>query len=169
MSGNGGTTPDPGVVVFDYEAWLARFPEFNGRVTEAQATEFFFEAGMMLNNTSCSIVQDMTQRASLLGLLTAHMAQLSALTAAAGAAGSGSPLVGPVQSVSQGSISISVQPLAGAGANAMQAWLSQTQYGARYWVLTAGLRTMRYIPGPQPVFDRPLPYGAGTEFPWPWR
>jgi hypothetical protein len=168
MSGNGGTAPpDPAVVVFDYEAWLARFPEFNGRVTEVQANELFTEATMMLSNTACSRVTDLTQRASLLGLLTAHLAQLAVLTA--NAAGSGSPLVGPVQSVSQGSISISVQPLAGAGANAMQAWLSQTQYGARYWVLTAPFRTFVYVPGVQPVFDQAPPYGAGTEFPWPWR
>ena len=151
-----------GVVAFVYEDWITRFPEFQQTVTAPQASGMFDEATILLNNTAASIVSDMGQRTSLLYLLTAHMAQLAAIAAAAGG---GAPLVGPIQSVSRGSVSITVAPLAGSSTNAMQNWLSQTQYGARFWVLTAKYRTMRYIPGAYVAIEQ-----NGTLFPpaYPW-
>ncbi|RVT95246.1 DUF4054 domain-containing protein [Rhodovarius crocodyli] len=136
-----------GVVTFDYAAWVARYPEFS-TVTQPQADGFFAEACLYLDNTASSIVCDLGQRATLLNMLTAHLAALYA-----GVGGQpASPLVGRVTNATQGSVSVGVD----AGpVTASQAWFVQTKYGAAYWQATARYRTMRYVPGPV----TPIPFG----------
>ncbi|MGN6312856.1 MAG: DUF4054 domain-containing protein [Rhodanobacteraceae bacterium] len=138
-----------GVVVFDAAAFVARFPEFSS--VQAALPALFNEATLVLDNTDASIVQQIEQRQPLLWLLTAHLAALNL-----GVNGQApSQLVGRIASAGEGSVSVSVdngpQP-------AKAAWFMQTKYGAEYWQLTAGLRTMRYVQGcaQRPVY--PLPY-----------
>ena len=149
---------DTDTVTFDYEVWIARYPEF--ALTTPELGQALFNEALFFLSPSVPPVVDKTERAILLGMLTAHLAQLRALSGGQ-AGGSGVALTGPIASVSQGSVSISVQPL-GTGTGAMQAWLSQTQYGAQYWAMTAGYRTARYI-------QRPRPYlGVGPRMSGNW-
>lgn len=139
-----------GVVVFDPVGFAARFPEFS-TVPAAALTAYFGEATLVLDNTTCSIVQQIEQRQPLLWLLTAHLTALNS-----GVNGQApSQLVGRINTASEGSVSVGTdngpQP-------ATAAWFMQTKYGAEYWQLTAGLRTAHYVPGftQRPLY--PLPF-----------
>lgn len=136
-----------GVVVFNYATWIARYPEFVA-VTEPTATLYFNEATIYLNNTDCSLVVDTSKRAVLLNMLTAHIAALNAK----GPTGQPSnPLVGRIDSATEGSVSVHADMPASPSA----AWFMQTSYGAAYWQATSQYRTARYIPGPV----TPIPFG----------
>jgi hypothetical protein len=137
----------PGVVTFDYDAWEARYPEF-ATVNQTLATAYFNEATIYLDNTAMSIVQDLTQRAVLLNMLTAHIAAMNSGVGGQAA----SPLVGRVSQATEGSVSVSAEYDGGTGS----AWYLQTKYGAAYWQATAYLRTFNYVPAYQPFFIPPF-------------
>jgi len=128
-------------VVFDPAAFKARYPEF-AAVADPTLAACFDEAGLYLSNTDNSPVQNLTRRATLLNMLTAHVAYIGGLLSA-----DGMPRpVGRVSQASEGSVSAAfegVPPTPGSGA-----WFQQTQYGASYWAATSSLRGMRYIPCP---------------------
>lgn len=173
--------PDPNVVYFDYDAWLAAYPEF-AAVTEPRATRFFNEACVFCDNTPASPVpynstlNPTGPRDIYLAMLTAHIAQLNGGLNASGQlpAGQGGGLVGRIQSASEGSVSVSVGDM-GSGDGPSAGWYNQTQYGAAYWTATAQYRTWRYYLGPEPFREGPyLPlYGVGGAppplVPTPWR
>lgn len=149
-----------GVVVFDPTAFVARYPEF--ATVQAALTALFNEATLLLDNTDCSIVQQIEQRQPLLWMLTAHLAALN--LGVNGAAPT--PLVGRVNNASEGSVSVAtdngVQP-------ATAAWYMQTKYGAQYWQMTAGLRSMQYVPGYPQAHPYPLPGDPSYPIPpGPW-
>ena len=126
-------------VVFDPTAFKARYPEF-AAVPDATLTACFMEAGLYLSNADNSPVQNLTRRATLFNMLTAHVAYLGGLLSA-----DGQPRpVGRVSQASEGSVSAGFEYLAPGSA----AWFSQTQYGAAFWQATTSLRGMRYIPCP---------------------
>lgn len=127
------------VATFDYDAWSARYPALAANVSPVLASIYFTEAGLYLDNTECSPVQDVAIRTLYLNMLTAHIAQLN-LPAEAGGNGAGS--VGRVASASEGSTSVSLDMGAQPGSSA---WFMQTQYGAAFWQATAWLRTAHYI------------------------
>lgn len=131
-----------GVVAFDYTAWSARYPEFALTVDAGKAAECFADACIFLDNTDGSAVQDLTVRARLLNMLTAHLAQLSFGSSVQPL----SPMVGRVASATQGSVSVQVAYAEPGSA----AWYQQTQYGATYWQATAPFRTFQYVAGCQP-------------------
>lgn len=145
-----------GVVTFDPAAFIVRFPEFS-TVAAPALTAYFNESTLMLDNTACSIVQQIEQRQPLLWLLTAHLAALNS-----GVNGqTPSQLVGRISTASEGSVSVGTDngPPTLSGA-----WFMQTKHGAEYWQLTASLRTARYVRGyPQrPIFPNlPLGYWNG--------
>lgn len=135
------------VAVFDYALWSLSYPELQASVSEPLAGALFRRAQLFLNNTDCSPVSDVETRLDLLNLIVAHLASLGG----AGQAGGASGLVGRVTSATEGSVSVDVD----AGpSSANSAWWLQTTYGFQYWTATAGYRTMRYVPGPMPVFER---------------
>lgn len=136
------------IVAFDLAGFRARYPAFCG-LSDALLGSYFVEAGLYLNNTDCSVVQDTAQRSLLLNLLVAHIATLNNGADGQGASG----LVGRVNSAAEGSVSVGVDLGALPGS---AAWFAQTQAGLAYWQATAQFRTMRYVPGPQYVPD---PYG----------
>lgn len=128
-----------GVVVFDPSAFNVRYPEFS-TVSDDLLQAYFDEATLYLSNTDGSRVQDVEQRAPLLWMLTAHIALLNS-----GANGQGaSPLVGRVNTATEGSVSVGtdmgVVPFTAA-------WFLQSRYGAAFWQATARYRTMQYVPG----------------------
>ena len=148
-------TVDPHVVVFNYQDWMAAYPEFAG-VTAPRAERFFNEACVFCDNTACSPVPyDSTQtptgpRDIYLAMLTAHIAALNGALDACGVvqAGQGLGVVGRIQSASEGSVSVSFGDM-GSGDGPNAAWYNQTRYGATYWIATAQYRTWQYHLGPQ--------------------
>lgn len=135
------------VAVFDYAAWVARYPEF-GAVSEQRAALFFAEAGLYLDNTDASPVQDVAMRLVLLNMATAHIA---ALSGALNADGKPSGLVGRVSSASEGSVSVSTELGLVPGS---AVWFQQTSYGLSFWQATKGYRSAVYV-APQPYNFEP--------------
>ena len=128
-------------VVFAPAAFKARYPEF-AAVANPTLAACFDEASLYLSNTDNSPVQNLTRRATLLNMLTAHVAYIGGLLSA-----DGMPRpVGRVSQASEGSVSAAfegVPPTPGSGA-----WFQQSQYGAAFWQATSSLRGMRYVPCP---------------------
>lgn len=129
------------IVTFDYAAWSARFPELASSVAEPQAQGYFDEATLYQANDGSGPVCNAVQQSALLNLLTAHIAKLYATLNGVPASG----LVGRISDATEGSVSVSADM--GAEAGAFQAWLQQTAYGASWWNATRQFRTFRYRPG----------------------
>ena len=126
-------------VVFDPTAFKARYPEF-AAVADATLTACFNEAGLYLSNADNSPVQNITRRAILLNMLTAHVAYLGGLLSA-----DGMPRpVGRVSQAGEGSVSAAFE---GAPPGSAQ-WFQQSQYGASFWAATSSLRGFRYVSRP---------------------
>lgn len=128
-----------GIVVFDPAAFIVRYPEF-ASVSTTLLQAYFDEATIYLANTDDSRVQQIEQRAVLLNMLVAHIAQLNVGSTTQPV----SPLVGRVNAATEGSVSVGtdmgVVPFTAA-------WFLQTKYGASFWQATARYRTMQYVPG----------------------
>ena len=152
-----------GVAVFNSVQFLGRYPEFTDAYN-ANPTLFpslFSEAGLYLNNTDCSIVQDIGLRTVLLNMLTAHIAFLGGVLTA-----DGQPRpVGRVSAANEGAVGASFDytpATPGSGP-----WFSQSAYGAAFWQVTTNLRGARYFPQPTQVegfVGTPLILQSGT--PW---
>ena len=125
-------------VAFVYSDWAARYPEFGVTVTQPQAADSFLQATLYLDNTDGSVVQDIPTRTMLLYMLTAHIAQLGYGSSIQTV----SPLVGRIDSATQGSVTVSVKMPEGIG---LAGWLQQTPYGAAFWAATARYRAAQYI------------------------
>ncbi|KVH51181.1 DUF4054 domain-containing protein [Burkholderia diffusa] len=141
--------PD-GIVTFDYGTWSARYPALAAATNATLAQLYFDEAQLYCDNTPCSPVQDLTMRALLLNMLTAHIAQLNQPVGAATAGGgtaAPSPLVGRITSATEGSVSVQTQMDVPPGS---AQWFNQTPYGAAFWAATAAYRTMHYVAMPPP-------------------
>jgi hypothetical protein len=142
------------VVTFDFSIWSARYPELIAAgVTQPVADQYFFEAQLYCDNTPQSPVQNLIQRAVLLGMVTAHIAALNAPLNGQPS----SPLVGRISGATQGSVSVQTEYQAPGSA----AWFSQSKYGAAFWQATAQFRTMHYVPGRAPFNNR-----GGFGNPW---
>jgi len=129
------------VVVFNYGTWAIRYPELYESVVQPLAQQYFNEAQLYCDNTPASIIRDLVQRATLLNMVTAHIAALNAPLNGQPS----SPLVGRISNASEGSVSVQTQNDYPAGT---VQWWQQTKYGAAFWAATAAYRTMRYVPGP---------------------
>ena len=130
------------VVTFDYSAWIVRYPEFSATVASPLAAAYFTEACLYVNNTDGSVIADATTRALILNMVTAHIAAMNA-PAANGAAAS--PLVGRINSATQGSVTVQAQFDVPAGS---AQWWAITKYGAAAWTAMAQFRTFRYVSNP---------------------
>ena len=86
------------IVQFNYERWLARYPEFS-QVAQPTAQEYFGEATLYLRNDGTGPVRDAETQLRLLNMLTAHIAALNAPSADGEPA---SPLVGRINNASEG-------------------------------------------------------------------
>jgi hypothetical protein len=150
----------PGPVAFDYSLWSARYPELAQWVGMPLAQAYWAEACIYLNNTSCSPVCDNTPggvRATLLNMLTAHIAKLNAPIG-----GSPSPdQVGRINNASEGGVSVSFDSGVQPGTSPAAGWLRSTKYGEAFWQATAVYRLARYRPGRQPYLGVGNPYGRG--------
>jgi len=126
-------------VVFDPSTFKVRYPEFV-TVSDAYLSLCFDDATLYLSNADNSPVQNLTRRASLLNMLTAHIAFIGG---SLNAGGTPNP-VGRVSNASEGSVSAALDyPVPGSAA-----WFAQSQYGAAFWQATTSLRGFRYIAQP---------------------
>lgn len=126
-------------VVFNPAAFKARYPEF-AAVANATLAECFTEAGLYLSNADNSPVRNLTRRALLLNMLTAHVAYIGGILSA-----DGMPRpVGRLSQAAEGSVSAAFENLTPGSA----AWFQQSQYGAAFWQATTSLRGFRYIAQP---------------------
>jgi hypothetical protein len=132
------------VAVFDYGLWSTRYPEFSN-VSATLAEMFWNEATIYHSNDGTGPVTNATMQLTLLNMLAAHIAMLSAGTATQPASG----LVGRISSATQGSVSVSTDL---AGAPGTSIWFSQTAYGLSYYQMTAVFRSMHYRTGPRRYF-----------------
>jgi hypothetical protein len=135
------------VATWNPTLFFARYPEFPMSKSAQLGAIFASDAGLYLNNTDCSIVQDITVRTNLLNMLTAHIAFLGGALSADGQ----TRPVGQVLSAAEGSVNASFANITPAGGSA--AWFNQSQYGAAFWQATSSLRGMRFVPGPPPVLN----------------
>lgn len=147
MSVNTDCSVDPapvhGVVEFEPTAFRALYPQFTDPpVTDAMLTGYFQLATLILNNSCQSIVIDARKREWLLNLLVAHIATVTPNAANSGG-GSGTTMVGPVSSATEGSVSIASGWAAQISQNA--GWFMQSQFGALFWQATGFLRSFRYV------------------------
>ncbi len=122
-------------VVFDVAAFKTRYPEF-ASVDSGYLTACFTEATLYLSNGDSSRVQNITKRAIMLNMLTAHIAYLGGALSP----DKQSMPVGRVASASEGSVSASFDgPTPGSSF-----WYMQTQYGASFWQAASTYRGFQY-------------------------
>lgn len=127
------------IVAFDVTAFKTRYPEFTS-VSTAALSACFDEAGLYLSNTDNSPVQNVTRRAVLLNMLTAHIAYIGGKLNA-----DGMPRpVGRTSTAGEGSVSVGLEYLT----PGTHAWFTQSQYGAAFWQATSSLRGFRYVSRP---------------------
>lgn len=146
----------PPAITFNYDAWIAMFPEMSG-ISSAMAGGYFIRANSFCANSieNPFFCADPTGGLlqNLLYLLTAHLAWLNAPRDANGNPSSTGgadtiPPVGRVQSAGEGSVNVSLDMGDANAGSPSQAWYMQTRYGSEYWYATAGIRTARYSARP---------------------
>lgn len=135
------------VAYWNQGLFLARYPEFTASVNANPSlyATLFAEAGLYLNNTDCSIVQDVNLRTVLLNMITAHIAFIGGQLTA-----DGQPKpVGRVATANEGAVGASFEyPIAQPGSGE---WFSMSQYGIAFWQATTCYRGMTYMPQPTRV------------------
>jgi hypothetical protein len=141
------------VLAFDYPTWIARFPEFTNTPNVAVLAPLMFnEASLYVSNTDQSPIVDLTVRALILNLVTAHLMFLNYGIGAAGA----SQLVGRISNATEGSVTVATQYAEAKPGS--RAWFDQTKYGAQAYAALGPYRRFRYIPG---CSSRPFGNGWG--------
>ncbi len=143
------------IVTFNFALWIQRYPEF-ASLSSSLAQLYFNEAGLYCDNTDASpCPADPTTsfpRVNYLWMLTAHIAALNAPVGSTPA----SPLVGRINSASEGSVSVQAQNDYAPGT---VQWFQQTKYGSAFWAATRRFRSFVYQPGypnPAPVPGNPF-------------
>ena len=144
-----------GPVTFSYATWIAMFPLFSP-LTQEQGLAYFNLATLICANTSTNPINRDGNLAALLYLLTCHFAWLNCPKDASGnPAATGSPpsgLVGRISNATEGSVSVTTEWNAGSSSD-LEAFLTQTEWGASYWAMTAQYRTARYLARPTRVVN----------------
>lgn len=130
-----------GVVAFDPAAFQAAFPAFATTSADTLTANFAL-AELYLNNSPCSVVQDLNARAAMLNLITAHITFL--LSRAASNNGANAAAVGQIQSAGEGTVNASFVAVQAKNA----AFWAQSQYGLMFWQMALPYRTFRYFPAP---------------------
>lgn len=138
-------------VTFDYSAFIARYPEFATTVPNTGVGQLFFnEATLYCDNSDTSVVIDLTVRAMLLNMLTAHIAQMNVGSSIQPV----TSLTGRISQATEGSVSVTTENMNLPGT---AAWYSQTKYGLAFWQAALPYRSGLYIPGCPRNED---PYGS---------
>ena len=156
--------PETFPVTFVFADWVGQFGEF-ANVSPTAAQGWFNRASILcdpsINNPASGTPGMVT---TLLYLLTAHIAWLNAPRDANGnPAATGqpaSPIVGRINTASEGSVSVGADMGDATAGSPSQAWYMTTKYGAEYWYDTAGFRTAGYVPPPFRFPPGFVPFGG---------
>ena len=152
-----GTAPP---VIFSLATWQAMFPEFSA-LTPEQGSAYFMQATTICGNSCSNPMNAAGNLAALLYTLTSHFAWLNCPKDANGnpaATGTiASQLVGRINSAQEGSVNVQTEWDATGDTSALQAFLTQTKYGAQYWAAIQQFRTARYLPNPTRVVNGLFP------------
>jgi hypothetical protein len=153
----------PAAVTFNWTMFTTWFPEFSC-LNQTQGQAYFDMAGLYCANSQQNPLFCFGILPQVMMLVTAHVAWLLAPRdengnpAAQGAPGS--PIVGRINTATQGSVSVGAT-LDGEAGSPSEQFFSQTKYGLMAWQAMAVGRTARYIANPTVV--------AGAVFPAaPW-
>ena len=126
------------VVEFDVEEFRAQYPHFSDEetFTDEYLTGKFDQAVVIVGNDDATSIAPydppkVTLRKTLLYLATCHLAMLDE---------NPDGVVGRIASASQGSVSTSFDLLKSSSNSYPEQWWSQSQCGARFWLLTARFR-----------------------------
>jgi hypothetical protein len=143
------------IYAFSYSDWVGQFPMF-GAISEPQATGFFNRATNIWANDGTGPVCNATQQESLLNLLTAHIAWLSAFRDANGLPSSTGTIpppsaVGRVSNASEGSVSVALDMGDATAGSPSEPWYLQTQWGSEFWFSTSQFRTAVWVPPARPT------------------
>ena len=153
-----GTLPPP-VVTFNWMTFRTWFPEF-GCLTEAQGQAYFDMAGLYCANSSQNPLWCAGVLPQVMNLVTAHVAWLLAPRDANGNPASQgqppSPIVGRINSASQGSVSVGAT-LDGEMGSPSQMFFMQSRYGMLAWQAMAVGRVARYVANPTMVASAIFP------------
>lgn len=160
------------VVTFDNATWVALYPEFSA-VGATLGASYFTRASFLCGNEPCNpanATPGMLQ--SLLYLLTSHIAWLNAPRDASGVPAStgqpASPIVGRINTASEGSVSVGADMGDANAGSPSQAYYLTTKYGTEYWYATASIRTARYVAQPTivpgPVYPGGIGFAAGLGY-----
>ncbi len=148
------TAPSP-AVTYNFSDWIGAFPEFTnvgdvlGQTYFNRATNIF--ANTIINPAYCGLGSQGFQTA--LYLLVSHVAWLNAPRDASGnPAATGqpaSPIVGRINTASEGSVSVGADMGDANAGSPSQAYFMQTKYGAEFWTTMAPFRTAVPVNNPQ--------------------
>jgi len=170
------TTTPP--VVYDYTDWITAYSAFVG-CSPAQGQEFFNQATTIFANATSNPVYCLQGAAGFKTVMygvVSHLAWLFAPRDASGnpaAAGQPpSPIVGRINSASEGSVSVGADMGDANAGSPSQAWWMQTPYGAFVWQALASTRTAVYeanpLVMPQTIFPGYFPPSMSRR-PFGWR
>lgn len=125
------------VVTFDIDEFRMIYPSFEDatKFTDTMLKGCFNRAEMYVNNTSCSVINNVTTRKIMLYMLTAHITTLTIQST------NGDWYAGVISSATEGSTSIG---LVTPNVTKRNAWYMKTPFGQEYWEMTAKYRTFQY-------------------------
>lgn len=160
-----GTSPP---VTFNFATWTAMFSEFSA-LTPDQGQAYFNQACLICANSCSNPIFGDGNLPALLYTLTSHFAWLfcpkddNGNPAATGSAAA--QTVGRISSAGEGSVNVQTEWNV-QNQTSMEAFLTQTKYGAAYWASTSQYRTARYLARPTVVVNGLLPgvWGPGGFF-----
>ncbi|MDI2091677.1 DUF4054 domain-containing protein [Commensalibacter oyaizuii] len=133
-------------LVFDWSDWASCFPELESYFRPENVRKIAERAAMYFNPGKNSAVSCVKERRILLYLLVSHLVFLQKKTE------SNDQIMGPIKSVSEGSISLSVDT-SGSTSGKIDPWLAQSRYGYEFWALSKKYRSTFYIrPIPDPRY-----------------
>jgi hypothetical protein len=141
-------------VVYSFADWTAAFPEFSS-CSPQQGQAWFNQAATLFANDTCNPcygAQGAAGFQTLFYMVVSHIAFLSAPRDGNGnPAASGqpaAPIVGRINSASEGSVSVGADMGDANAGSPSQAWWMQTRYGAMFWAATALQRAATYMANP---------------------
>jgi Protein of unknown function (DUF4054) len=150
-----------GPIAFNYDLWVARYPEFLN-VTVELAEMYFAEACLYVDNTGMGPINDPKTLKLILNMATAHVCALNSPKLGDQFNSNGqdyNPLVGRIANASEGSVSVSTDLQVEAGT---PAWWMQTKYGLAAWQAQIPFRIIRYFPSLiRRRFNPPIGRGYG--------
>lgn len=128
---------------FNYSEWAEAYPELATAFPPNTVNRIAKRAAIMFDPTKTSVVCCAEDRRIIFDTLVAHLIYLKKNSA------DGNQISGPISSVSEGSVSLSVDT--SAISSKIDPYYAQSRYGQEFWAMTRKYRSTFYIrPIPDP-------------------